>query len=169
MCLRRGAAVTGPGVQTQRALGYRQGMHELLAPLVYALECDKLRPPARAPPPGSDAELLAVVCADSAAALEADAFTMFAAMMEPLLPLYTVTEAPPRAHGVAAEQARRAAAPPTAAAAAAEALSARHASPVLAVAARVLHKHVRAANAPLHAHLVRARHGGGGGLPYPRL
>ncbi|RYO74069.1 hypothetical protein DL764_010992 [Monosporascus ibericus] len=71
--------------------GYRQGMHELLAPIVYVLEQDAIDPVGAAP--DASANLTMVEMLD-ASFIEHDAFALFSKVMDHAKSFYEVGEAP---------------------------------------------------------------------------
>lgn len=76
------------------SIGYRQGMHELLAPLYHAVEFDS-GPFQGQTQPFDDAELLGDICDRSWVA--ADAWTLFTSLMKGASRWYEWREAPPQA------------------------------------------------------------------------
>ncbi|RYP69247.1 hypothetical protein DL771_006215 [Monosporascus sp. 5C6A] len=71
--------------------GYRQGMHELLAPIVYVLEQDAIDPVGAAP--GASTDLMMVEMLD-ASFIEHDAFALFSKVMDRAKSFYEVGDAP---------------------------------------------------------------------------
>lgn len=69
--------------------GYRQGMHELLAPLVYAIEQDSLDRGVLDAPSQLDQAMLGVL---DSAFIEHDAYILFSQLMEHAQSFYKVTE-----------------------------------------------------------------------------
>ncbi|QUC19438.1 uncharacterized protein UV8b_03679 [Ustilaginoidea virens] len=70
--------------------GYRQGMHELLAPLVYVLEQDSVDSGSLGDASGLDQTMLGVL---DASLVEHDAFILFSRLMEPAQSFYQVSGA----------------------------------------------------------------------------
>ncbi|XP_071104008.1 TBC1 domain family member 5-like isoform X5 [Haliotis cracherodii] len=75
--------------RTNREIGYRQGMHELLAPLIFVLHCDH-----QAFLHASEIETLQDIVKEimSPTHLEHDAYAMFCQIMETVEPWYTTKE-----------------------------------------------------------------------------
>ncbi|KAI1457679.1 RabGAP/TBC [Annulohypoxylon moriforme] len=69
--------------------GYRQGMHELLAPIVYALDQDAVDPANIASDPSADPKMLEIL---DASFIEHDAFAIFSRVMDQARPFYEVGE-----------------------------------------------------------------------------
>ncbi|KAI1450941.1 RabGAP/TBC [Annulohypoxylon stygium] len=75
--------------------GYRQGMHELLAPIVYTVEQDAVDPTSLAPDSSADPRMLEML---DASFIEHDAFAIFSRVMDRARSFYEVAEsstAPP--------------------------------------------------------------------------
>ena len=72
--------------------GYRQGMHELLAPIVYVVSQDAVRR-SEEDPSLSDSDRLMFQVLDSAF-IEHDAFTLFSAVMDRAAAFYEVNDSP---------------------------------------------------------------------------
>ncbi|KAG5916091.1 hypothetical protein E4U42_007804 [Claviceps africana] len=77
--------------------GYRQGMHELLAPLVYALEQDSIDRGILEVPSQLDQTMLAVL---DSAFIEHDAYILFSRVMEHAQSFYEVTDRTLHSHHV---------------------------------------------------------------------
>lgn len=77
--------------------GYRQGMHELLAPIVYVVEHDAIDPAAAVTQ--STTELMMVEMLD-ASFIEHDSFSLFAKVMEHAKGFYEVNDGPDRGAAV---------------------------------------------------------------------
>ncbi len=75
--------------------GYRQGMHELLAPIVHVVQQDAVSRSAITPET-SDEEMLDLL---DAAFVEHDAYTLFSRLMESAQAFYEVKDAPDSATG----------------------------------------------------------------------
>ncbi|KAI1096319.1 RabGAP/TBC [Rostrohypoxylon terebratum] len=71
--------------------GYRQGMHELLAPIVYVLEQDSVDPASLASDSSADPRMLEML---DASFIEHDAFTIFSRVMDRARLFYEVAESP---------------------------------------------------------------------------
>ncbi|OTB20295.1 hypothetical protein K445DRAFT_312727 [Daldinia sp. EC12] len=69
--------------------GYRQGMHELLAPIVYVVEHDAIDPADITPSDSSDQRMLEML---DASFIEHDAFALFSKVMDHARSFYEVTE-----------------------------------------------------------------------------
>lgn len=69
--------------------GYRQGMHELLAPLVHTIEQDAIDRTTTDEDPSLDATMLRVL---DAAFIEHDAFVLFAKLMDHAQTFYEIKE-----------------------------------------------------------------------------
>ncbi|KAI2472012.1 RabGAP/TBC [Annulohypoxylon bovei var. microspora] len=70
--------------------GYRQGMHELLAPIVYVVEQDAVDPADVASDPSADLRMLEIL---DASFIEHDAFAIFSRVMDHARSFYEVGEA----------------------------------------------------------------------------
>lgn len=77
--------------------GYRQGMHELLAPIVYVVEQDAIDPAAAVTQ--SSTELMMVEMLD-ASFVEHDSFSLFAKVMDHAKGFYEINETPEAGAGV---------------------------------------------------------------------
>ena len=73
--------------------GYRQGMHELLAPIVYVVDQDAINPVDAASDSTAD---LAMVEMLDASFIEHDAFALFSRLMDHAKSFYEVSEATPK-------------------------------------------------------------------------
>ncbi|KAI1212852.1 RabGAP/TBC [Annulohypoxylon truncatum] len=69
--------------------GYRQGMHELLAPIVYVIEQDAVEPTDATSDPSADPRMLEIL---DAAFIEHDAFAIFSRVMDQARSFYEVGE-----------------------------------------------------------------------------
>lgn len=69
--------------------GYRQGMHELLAPFVYTLQNDAIDPNAIGDEHGLDEQLLEIADANF---IEHDAYILFSALMDYAQMFYVVSD-----------------------------------------------------------------------------
>ena len=70
--------------------GYRQGMHELLAPIVYVVEHDAMKSGADEAVPDSDVLMAQVL---SHKFVEHDSFALFSSVMDRAAPFYEVGDA----------------------------------------------------------------------------
>ncbi|RYO77251.1 hypothetical protein DL766_008065 [Monosporascus sp. MC13-8B] len=71
--------------------GYRQGMHELLAPIVYVLEQDAIDPVGATPDASADLTMVEML---DASFIEHDAFALFSKVMDHAKSFYEVGDAP---------------------------------------------------------------------------
>lgn len=71
--------------------GYRQGMHELLAPIVYVLEQDAINPNGEAPEGSTDLTMVEML---DASFIEHDAFTLFSKVMDRAKAFYETDDSP---------------------------------------------------------------------------
>lgn len=69
--------------------GYRQGMHELLAPIVYVIEQDAIDPASITSDSTADSRMVEIL---DASFIEHDAFTLFSKVMEHAKSFYEVGE-----------------------------------------------------------------------------
>ncbi|KAI1818741.1 rab-GTPase-TBC domain-containing protein, partial [Poronia punctata] len=76
--------------------GYRQGMHELLAPIVYVVDQDAINPADAAPPASEDLMMVEML---DASFIEHDSFALFSEIMHSAKPFYETVEAPEDAGG----------------------------------------------------------------------
>lgn len=71
--------------------GYRQGMHELLAPIVYVLEQDAINPNGESPEGSTDLTMVEML---DASFIEHDAFTLFSKVMDRAKAFYETDDSP---------------------------------------------------------------------------
>jgi TBC1 domain family member 5 len=70
-------------------IGYRQGMHELLAPILWVVHCDAIEPGTLVEPKADNAFMLSVLDQQF---IEHDAFTLFCAVMQTAKSFYEIGE-----------------------------------------------------------------------------
>src|SRR5271156_1837928 len=70
--------------------GYRQGMHELLAPLLWVVYCDAIEPPTGLPTILDESAKALMVNTLDAEFVEHDSFNLFCAIMQTMKTFYEV-------------------------------------------------------------------------------
>jgi TBC1 domain family member 5 len=71
-------------------MGYRQGMHELLAPLLWVVYCDAIEPSTGLPTSRDENAMALMVNTLDAAFVEHDTFNLFCAIMQTMKTFYEV-------------------------------------------------------------------------------